>query len=167
MKRFNKTEKVILALKLLRLGCVPITMLMYYAGTEAWDSSIGFLLAVVFGFVYYRIVSSGIIYVVGMELKSWVKMLVEKVTKQPAYVELVRNYGTGNLLVFFQGVDDRVASMVTDRIVKKRQSEKRFSCIRTISLARVPSLDRETIEKFKEIMKVNILKAELERRGRE
>lgn len=166
MRGFSKTEKTIFLLKSLRLGFIPIVMIMYYMGTRAWGSSIGFLLALVFGFAYFQIVNSSITYVVGMEFKIWVEDMIKKVTEKPAYVEFSRNYGMSNLLVFFQDVDEGVVVLISGRIVEKRQSDKRFSRIRTVSFARVPSLDKDTIEKFRGIMKVNILKAELERRDR-
>lgn len=136
----------------IRLLFIPLSLIMFYYTTKAWGDSIGFILAMGFGVSFFLIINSTIVDIIVGELKSGVEELIRKVTTSPVHIEFGRTWGRMSFLIFLQEDNETVTKVIYRKVVERLKASEHFSKIEIVSMANVPNLEKETIEKFKNMM---------------
>ena len=158
MKRKQDESRIkILLLKTVRLLFIPISMIMYYYGTKAWGDGIGLLLSIGFGMSFFFMINSAIVDVIGSDLKKVVEQIVRRVTPNPVHIEFGRIFGRMSFLIFLQEDNETITKVIYKKIVERLKTNEYFKRIEIISMANVPNLEKDTIEKFKKMMLKNAI----------
>lgn len=155
-KKKHKNIKITL-FKGIRLLFIPLSIIMFYYTTKAWGDPIGFILAIGFGYSFFIIMNSAIVDLIGRELKNGVEELIRKVTSSPVYIEYGKAWGRMSFLIFLQEDNETVTKVIYRKVVERLKNSEHFSKIEIVSMANVPNLEKETIEKFKNMMLKNAL----------
>ena len=156
-KAYDESRMKILALKTLRLLFIPISMVMYYMGSKAWGDGIGFILSVAFGTTFFFMINATILDVIGADLKKVVEQIVRKVTPSPVHIEFGKVLGRMSFLIFLQEDNETITKVIYKKIVERLKTNDYFKKIEIISMANVPNLEKDTIEKFKKMMLKNAI----------
>lgn len=151
-KKIEKNDIKIKALKGVRLLFIPLAVIMFYYGTRAWGDGIGILLSIAFGGSFFMIVNGTILDIIGADLKEAVEQIVRKVTANPVHIEFGKMMGRISFLIFLQEDSEAVTRVIYKKIVERLKMNDYFSRIEIISMANVPNLEKETIEKFRRKM---------------
>ena len=154
----------IFILKGVRLLFVPLSMIMYYYATRAWGDGIGLILSIAFGAAFFFMVNGTILDIIGADLKKTVEQIVRKVTESPVHIEFGRMMGRMSFLIFLQEENETVTKVIYSKIVERLKNTEYFKRIEIISMANVPNLEKETIEKFKRKMMKSAI--EMARKGK-
>lgn len=95
--------------------------------------------------------------VIGSDLKKTVEQIVERVTESPVHIEFGKMMGRMSFFIFLQEDSEAVTKVIYKKIVERLKMTDYFSRIEIISMANVPNLEKETIEKFKKMMMKNAI----------
>lgn len=156
-KKMGKRNIRILILKGVRLLFIPLSMIMYYFTVRAWGDILGLILSIAFGGSFFLIINSSIMDVIGSDLKKTVEQIVERVTESPVHIEFGKMMGRMSFFIFLQEDSEAVTKVIYKKIVERLKMTDYFSRIEIISMANVPNLEKETIEKFKKMMLKNAI----------
>lgn len=156
-KKMGKRNIRILILKGVRLLFIPLSMIMYYFTVRAWGDIPGLILSIAFGGSFFLIINSSIMDVIGSDLKKTVEQIVERVTESPVHIEFGKMMGRMSFFIFLQEDSEAVTKVIYKKIVERLKMTDYFSRIEIISMANVPNLEKETIEKFKKMMMKNAI----------
>lgn len=140
---------------MVRILAIPLALIMFYFAAKAWGDSIGFLLSVATGAGFYGIVSWSIDDVIGSEIKGIVERVVKIITDSPVHVECSSRLGRLFFFIYLQEDNETVTKVIYHKIVEILRGNKYFNRIEILSMANVPDLKKETIEKFRYVMLEN------------
>lgn len=144
-------------LKGIRLLFIPLSLIMYYYTTKAWNDAIGLVMAVVFGGSYFFMISNAIVEIICGEIKTGIEKLIRKATSSPVHIEFGKTWGRMTFLIFLQEDNETVTKVIYRKAVERLKGSEYFSKIQIVSMANVPNLEKDTIEKFKIIMLENAI----------
>lgn len=152
-KRLCDTQ--IKVLRMMKIICIPLGAVMFYFVGRAWGEAAGLAAAIIFGAVYYKIISSAIVDVIAGELKQGVEELISKVTKSPVHIEYEKIWGRMGFFIFLQEDNENITKLIYRRVVDKLKNSEYFNKIDILSMANVPDLKKETIDQFRAVMLEN------------
>lgn len=153
--KIEKDSGKIILLKVLRLLCLPLGLLMYFFARHAWGDVVALTLGFLSGIGYFLIMSEAILLQIGSELKGTMEKIIRVVCESPACVQYETKWGSLIFVVFIQEENETVNKVIYKKIIENLGKSLYYSKVDMISMANVPNLKEETLAKVKDIMMEN------------